>query len=60
MFMANAHVGHDCVIGDNCILANSVPLAGHVTLDNWVIIGGLDTSASICSHWRSYNDWRWV
>lgn len=41
MFMANAHVGHDCVIGDNCILANSVPLAGHVTLDNWVIIGGL-------------------
>jgi UDP-N-acetylglucosamine acyltransferase len=41
MFMANAHVGHDCVIGDSCILANSVPLAGHVTLDNWVIIGGL-------------------
>ncbi|MGD1044266.1 MAG: acyl-ACP--UDP-N-acetylglucosamine O-acyltransferase [Bacteroidota bacterium] len=41
MFMANAHVGHDCVIGDNCILANSVALAGHVTLNNWVIIGGL-------------------
>ena len=41
MFMANAHVAHDCVVGDNCILANSVPLAGHVTLDNWVIIGGL-------------------
>jgi len=41
MFMANAHVGHDCVVGDNCILANSVALAGHVNLDNWVIIGGL-------------------
>ena len=41
MFMANAHVGHDCIIGDSCILANSVALAGHVTLDNWVIIGGL-------------------
>jgi len=41
MFMANAHVGHDCVVGDNCILANSVALAGHVTLDNWIIIGGL-------------------
>ena len=41
MFMANAHVGHDCIVGDNCILANSVPLAGHVTLYNWVIIGGL-------------------
>ena len=41
MFMANAHVAHDCIVGDYCILANSVPLAGHVTLDNWVIIGGL-------------------
>jgi UDP-N-acetylglucosamine acyltransferase len=41
MFMANAHVAHDCVVGDYCILANSVPLAGHVTLDSWVIIGGL-------------------
>ena len=41
MFMANAHVGHDCIVGDHCILANSVALAGHVTLDNWVIIGGL-------------------
>jgi UDP-N-acetylglucosamine acyltransferase len=41
MFMANAHVAHDCIIGDYCILANSVPLAGHVTLHNWVIIGGL-------------------
>jgi|WetSurMetagenome_2_1015567.scaffolds.fasta_scaffold20690_4 UDP-N-acetylglucosamine acyltransferase len=41
MFMANAHVAHDCVIGDYCILANSVPLAGHVTLGSWVIIGGL-------------------
>ena len=41
MFMANAHVAHDCIIGDNCILANSVPLAGHVTLGSWVIIGGL-------------------
>jgi len=41
MFMANAHVAHDCIVGDYCILANSVPLAGHVTLGNWVIIGGL-------------------
>ena len=41
LFMANAHVGHDCIVGNNCILANSVPLAGHVTLDNWVILGGL-------------------
>jgi UDP-N-acetylglucosamine acyltransferase len=41
LFMVNAHVGHDCIVGDNCIFANSVALAGHVTLDNWVIMGGL-------------------
>ena len=41
MFMANAHVAHDCRVGDNCILANSVALGGHVHLGNWVIIGGL-------------------
>ena len=41
LFMANSHVGHDCIVGNYCILANSVALAGHVTLYNWVIIGGL-------------------
>ena len=41
LFMANAHVAHDCIVGDRCILANSVALAGHVTLGHWVIIGGL-------------------
>jgi UDP-N-acetylglucosamine acyltransferase len=41
LIMANAHIGHDCVVGNNCILANSAALAGHVSLENWVIIGGL-------------------
>jgi len=41
LFMANAHVGHDCVIGDSNILANSVALSGHVTVGNFVTIGGL-------------------
>jgi UDP-N-acetylglucosamine acyltransferase len=41
LFMANSHVGHDCVIGNNCIFANSVALAGHVEIGDYSIFGGL-------------------
>jgi len=41
MFMAYAHVAHDCVIGNNCVMANAATLAGHVTLEDGAIIGGL-------------------
>jgi UDP-N-acetylglucosamine acyltransferase len=41
LFMANSHVGHDCLIGDGAIIANSVALAGHVTLEDHVHISGL-------------------
>ncbi|MFC1510020.1 acyl-ACP--UDP-N-acetylglucosamine O-acyltransferase [Candidatus Omnitrophota bacterium] len=41
LLMSYSHVAHDCLTGDNCILANSATLAGHVTLEDWVIIGGL-------------------
>lgn len=40
LFMANAHVAHDCVVGDDVILANNVALAGHVTVEDAAIIGG--------------------
>ncbi len=40
LFMANAHVGHDCRVGNRVIMANSVALGGHVHLGDWVIIGG--------------------
>lgn len=39
-FLAQSHVGHDCVVGDNVILSNNVMLAGHVTVGNFVIMGG--------------------
>jgi UDP-N-acetylglucosamine acyltransferase len=41
LFMANSHVGHDCVVGSNNVFANSVALAGHVTVNNYAILGGL-------------------
>ncbi|MED5373586.1 MAG: acyl-ACP--UDP-N-acetylglucosamine O-acyltransferase [Myxococcota bacterium] len=41
LFMANSHVGHDCVVGDNCVLANSVALGGHVQVGDGAVLGGL-------------------
>ena len=41
MFMANAHIAHDCVLGNDITLANLATLAGHVQLEDGVVIGGL-------------------
>ncbi|WP_404426871.1 acyl-ACP--UDP-N-acetylglucosamine O-acyltransferase [Thalassospira australica] len=41
LFMAGAHVGHDCHIGNHCILVNNGTLAGHVMVDDFAIVGGL-------------------
>ncbi|MBW6506925.1 MAG: acyl-ACP--UDP-N-acetylglucosamine O-acyltransferase [Rhodobacteraceae bacterium] len=41
LFMASAHVAHDCQIGDRVILVNSVAVAGHCVLEDDVIVGGL-------------------
>jgi UDP-N-acetylglucosamine acyltransferase len=41
LLMAYCHVAHDCEIGDRVIMANAVQLGGHVSIDDWAIIGGL-------------------
>lgn len=40
LLMIYAHVAHDCLLGDHVILANSVGLSGHVTIEDWTILGG--------------------
>jgi UDP-N-acetylglucosamine acyltransferase len=40
LLMAYVHVAHDCIIGNQCILVNTVQVAGHVTIDDWAIVGG--------------------
>lgn len=40
LIMANAHVAHDCVLGNNVILANYVGIAGHAKIGDFVIFGG--------------------
>jgi UDP-N-acetylglucosamine acyltransferase len=38
--MVNAHIGHDCVLGDNNVLVNNVMLGGHVHIGDRVNLGG--------------------
>lgn len=40
VFMAYAHVAHDCTIGSHCVLSNCAALAGHVEIGDWVILSG--------------------
>ncbi len=40
VFLANAHIAHDCQIGNNVICSNAVMLAGHCVVGDNVIFGG--------------------
>lgn len=40
LFMAYAHVAHDCVVGNHTIFANAASLAGHVEVGDYAILGG--------------------
>ena len=39
-FMAGAHVGHNCEIGNNVIIANNCLLGGHVRVGDGAFLGG--------------------
>ena len=39
-FLANAHVAHDCHVGNGVIFSNNVMLAGHCRVGDQAIIGG--------------------
>ena len=40
LFMADVHIGHDCVVGDHVIMANNASLAGHVSVGDHANFGG--------------------
>ncbi len=46
--MAYSHVAHECTVGDGVIMANSANLAGHVTVEDFAIIGGLTPVHQFC------------
>ena len=46
--MAYVHLAHDCVVGNHTIFANNASLAGHVTINDWVILGGYSLVHQYC------------
>jgi UDP-N-acetylglucosamine acyltransferase len=48
LFMAYAHVAHDCHVGDNTIFANGATLAGHVDVEDFVSIGAFSPVHQFC------------
>src|SRR6202049_423969 len=41
LIMAYTHIGHDCVIEDHVMLVNGATLGGHVTVEEWAVVGAL-------------------
>jgi UDP-N-acetylglucosamine acyltransferase len=48
LIMAQAHVAHDCLIGDAVIMANAATLAGHVVIEDRANIGAYSGVHQFC------------
>jgi UDP-N-acetylglucosamine acyltransferase len=46
--MAYVHIAHDCIVGNKTIFANASSLAGHVTVEDYVILGGFTLVHQFC------------
>jgi UDP-N-acetylglucosamine acyltransferase len=48
LFMAQAHVAHDCIIGNHVIFSNGASLAGHVLIEDHVTLGAYSGIHQFC------------
>jgi UDP-N-acetylglucosamine acyltransferase len=48
LFMAYAHVAHDCVVGDHTVFVNGATLAGHVVVEDYATIGAFCPVHQFC------------
>lgn len=48
LFMAQAHIAHDCHIGDHVIFANAASLAGHVAVEDHATLGAFSGVHQFC------------
>ncbi len=48
LVMAQAHIAHDCIIGDGVIMANGATLAGHVLIEAGANIGAYSGVHQFC------------
>jgi len=48
LFMAYAHVGHDCALGNETVYANAATLAGHVEVGDHATVGAFSGVHQFC------------
>jgi UDP-N-acetylglucosamine acyltransferase len=48
LLLAYVHIAHDCVVGNDTTFSNNAQLAGHVTIDDWVTLGGFTGVHQFC------------
>lgn len=48
LFMACAHVGHDCQVGSHTLFINGATLAGHVTVEDFATLGAFSPVQQFC------------
>lgn len=48
LIMAQAHIAHDCLLGEKVIMANAATLAGHVTIEDGANIGAYSGIHQFC------------
>ena len=47
-FLAYAHVGHDCSVGNQTLFVNGATLAGHVAIEDYATIGAFSAVHQFC------------
>jgi UDP-N-acetylglucosamine acyltransferase len=48
LFMAQAHVAHDCLVGSHTVFANAAALSGHVEVQDHAMLGGFSGVHQFC------------
>jgi UDP-N-acetylglucosamine acyltransferase len=49
LFMAYAHIAHDCTIGDHTVFVNGSTLAGHIVVDDHATVGAFCAIHQFCN-----------
>jgi UDP-N-acetylglucosamine acyltransferase len=48
LFMAQAHIAHDCQVGSHTVFANAATLAGHVEVRDYATVGAFSAVHQFC------------
>ena len=48
LFLAYAHVAHDCVVGNHTTWSNNAQVAGHVQIGDWAVMGAFSGVHQFC------------